>query len=245
VASLPRWAERHAARLSFVERIEPTTQVLEDADSGRLVVRFQQGDADVFGKLYLRYFDRVYSYVRVALRNAHDAEDITQQVFMSALERLDRYELRAGQPFRGWLFVIARNLSITHMRRSGSVDFREPDEIDRRRERSEPDDRALPALGWLSDPDLVLLIERLPIAQRQVLFLRFELDLSYAEIAGILERSEDDVRALQSRGVRFLRARLSSLGRDSRWHARRIGMRSKLRPATVLAARRWRLYYSQ
>lgn len=57
---LPRRARAQADRLVFVERLEPPTDQLEDADSARLVARFQAGDSDAFADLYLRYFDRVY-----------------------------------------------------------------------------------------------------------------------------------------------------------------------------------------
>jgi RNA polymerase sigma-70 factor (ECF subfamily) len=209
---LPPGAERYRDRLTFVERLEPSTQALEDADSTRLVVRVQAGDREAFGLLYMRYFDRVYSYLRLALSDANEAEDATQHVFVRVLESLPRYQ--PEKPFRAWLFTIARNGAIDELRRRGRLHTEEPEEVERRRERAAgPAETELWALKWVSDRDLLHLVDRLPLAQRQVLFFRYALDLPASEVGDILGRSPEDVRQLHSRGLRFLRQRLTALGR--------------------------------
>src|SRR5205807_5361033 len=60
-----------------------------------------------FLALYDRYFDRVLGYVRLRIRDAATCEDVTSQVFTTALAQLQR--LRAEGSFAGWLFQIARN----------------------------------------------------------------------------------------------------------------------------------------
>ncbi|MDX6632025.1 MAG: polymerase sigma-70 factor, subfamily, partial [Solirubrobacterales bacterium] len=97
-----------SARVVFCERIEPSPEAVSDIEAGRLVTRFQAGDGDAFAGLYKAYFDRVYGYLKVLLRSAHEAEEATQQVFVQVLEALPRYE-RRGQPFRAWLFIAVRN----------------------------------------------------------------------------------------------------------------------------------------
>jgi RNA polymerase sigma-70 factor (ECF subfamily) len=236
---LPRKAQAYADRLVFVERIEPSGQRLEDFDTARLVSRFQAGDRDAFSDLYLRYFDRVYAYLRIALRDEHAAEDAAQHVFTQVFEALPRYE-RRRQPFRAWLFVIARNHAFTQMQRRGRLDVVDPQEIDRRRERRESEDLDLRALNWISDRDLMLFVERLPLAQRQVLVLRYLFDLNTEEIASLLSRSASDVRTLDYRARRFLRQRLAALGRDSS-SGGLIRMRRWGKPAPVLRSRRFAL----
>jgi RNA polymerase sigma-70 factor (ECF subfamily) len=210
---LPRKARPHAAELTFVERIAPTAEQAEDLDTARLVTRIQAGDRDGYGELYLRYFDRVYAYLHVVLRDDADAEDVTQQVFLKVLEGLPSYE-RRRQPFRAWLFVIVRNTVVTELRKRQRLEVTEPAELDRRRERpADLDVPELDSLSWITDRELLLFVERLPVAQRQVLLLRFMLDLPGSEVARILGRSHEDVRSLQSRAVRFLEKRLTALGR--------------------------------
>lgn len=233
---LPRRARRYADRLAFVERVEPSDQHARDVDSARLVVGFQAGDGAAFRDLYLRYFDAIYSYLSVALGDHHDAEDAAQQVFTKALEALPRYEVRPGKPFRAWLFRIARNEALATLRRKRLIELEDPDRIDRRREAggAAADDLAL---EWLSDTDLVVLIERLPDAQRQVLALRYMLDLSRAEIAAVMQRTPAAVSQLEQRALRFLSDRLTALGRGP-LRPHRPPMLIRLRRMPVLGARR-------
>jgi RNA polymerase sigma-70 factor (ECF subfamily) len=234
---LPRSALRHADRLSFVERLEPSRYEAEDLDTARLVTRAQSGESDVFALLYLRYFDRVYGYLRIAFNDAHQAEDGAQHVFTEVLRALPRYSLQRG-PFRAWLFVIVRNYTITQLQKQSRVTLMEPEELDRQRDQP-ADGEELSALNWVSDSDLLLFIERLPVAQRQVLVLRYMLDLTAAQTAAILDRSPEDVRNLQSRAHRFLRERLVAIGRTAaRPRARSVRCPKK---APVLRHRRFAL----
>ena len=238
--SLPRKARRHADRLVFVERVEPSEEHLSDLDSARLVTRLQAGDEDAFATLYLRYFDRVYSYLLVIFRNdRHETEDVAQQVFVGAFEALPRYERRA-KPFRAWLFTIARNQAISRMRQLGRSEPVEPALLEEQRD-TEPAEETVSALSWLSDRELVMFVERLPLAQRQVLVLRYLLDLPTKEIGAILGRSVDDVRMLEHRAVRFLEARLTAVGRGAE-HERRRPAFGRTRWMPVTRQRRWALY---
>ena len=90
---------------------------LDDAAIERLVGEAQAGDAWAFGCLFDHYHLPVYRYVASRVRRPSDAEDLTQLVFVKALEALPRYESR-GIPFGGWLFRLARNAVIDFFRTS-------------------------------------------------------------------------------------------------------------------------------
>ena len=222
----------------FAERIEPPAETVENLEATRLVNRIQAGDTGGFSDLYRTYFDRVYAYMRVVLKDRHEAEDATQQIFMKLLEAIPEYEPR--RPFAAWLFTIARNRAVDLLRKSSRTDVTEPGEMDRRREAEGHDHTELAALNWISDNDLLVFIERLPIAQRQALLLRFMLGLDAAQIADMLERTPDDVRKLQHRGLRFLETRLAAIGREPR-EGRRVRMGRWRKQATVLRRRRYAL----
>jgi RNA polymerase sigma-70 factor (ECF subfamily) len=239
VSAKPTDGQRPGEIVLFCERITPSAEQLEDLDTARLVTRIQAGASAEFATLYSRYFDRVYGYLRVILNDRHEAEDAAQQVFMQVLEALPRYE-RRGQPFRAWLFVSVRNLALYQLRKLRRSEAQDPAEIDRSRENGGSTEADLSAIGWISDNDLLLFVERLPAAQRQVLLLRFMLDLPSKEIATILDRSPEDVRMLQARALRFLNSRLSALGRGPR-SERPIRSRQYLRQAPVLRGRRFAL----
>jgi RNA polymerase sigma-70 factor (ECF subfamily) len=236
---LPRAARPFAERLVFVERLRPAGLHEEDAEANRLVTAVQAGDGRAMGELYLRYFDRVYGYLRVALRNAHEAEDATQQVFVNAMESLPRFEIRQETPFRGWLFRIARNHAVAQLRARGRLSIEDPKQVDRRRaeESYEP---AAEVLGWLSDDELMMFIERLPALQQQVLVLKYLLGFTTDEIGVLVDRSPDSVRQLQHRALRFLRERLSAVGRRTGSESRQP-MLVVFRQARVLRDRRFAL----
>jgi RNA polymerase sigma-70 factor, ECF subfamily len=204
VPELPEIAAPYADQLSFVERFEPSTVQREDADTARLIARIQGGDRSRFDQLYMRYFDRVYAYLRVTLQDPHDAEDVTQDVFLRVLEALPRYERRTA-PFRAWLFRIVRNCAINRIRQRQRLTVESSESVSERHAIG-----LIPSadsLRWLSDRDLLSLIEELPLSQRQVIVLRYMMEFRSTEIAEIIERSPAAVRQLHQRAMRFLRKR--------------------------------------
>jgi RNA polymerase sigma-70 factor, ECF subfamily len=212
---LPVEAIDYVEALTFVERLEPPSERAEDLDSGRLVTSFQGGDTEAFSTLYMRYFDRVYSYLRVLLEDAYEAEDGTQQVFTKVFEALPRYE-RREQPMRAWLFTVVRNHALGELRKRGRIELEEQEEIERLMTDGVPEEPELSVPGWISDRDLLLFMERLPLVQRQVLTLRYMMDMSNREVGEVLDRSPSEVRVLHHRAVRFLRERLGATKKRSR-----------------------------
>ena len=84
---------------------------LDDAAIERLVDEARSGDAWAFGQLFDHFHLPIYRYITSRVHRPADAEDLTQLVFVKALEALPRYESR-GIPFGGWLFRLARNAVI-------------------------------------------------------------------------------------------------------------------------------------
>jgi RNA polymerase sigma-70 factor, ECF subfamily len=237
---LPDFALPHAGELKVLERVRPAGQHEQDVETARLVARAQSGDRDAMPELYLRFFDGVYSYLRVALRDEHEAEDATQDVFLKAMQALPRYELRARVPFRAWLFRIARNELISRVRKSKWVEVEEPERITRRTDASSVATAEL--LHCVSNADLMMLLERLPIAQRQVIALRYMLDLSTEEMGAVLDKTPEAVRQLEYRARRSLEDRLAVVRDRNNPGGHRHAMRARPRPAPVLRARRLALW---
>lgn len=204
--SLPAAAQAYAEQLSFIERLEPSSLQYEDVDTARLIGRIQAGERGLFDELYMRYFDRVYAYVRVTLQDTYEAEDVTQDVFVRVLEALPRYERRSA-PFRAWLFRIVRNCAINRIRQRQRLSVEAPADIADRGAGLVP---AADSPQWLTDRNLLALIEELPLSQRQVIVLRYMMEFRSTEISQILDRSPAAVRQLHQRAMQFLRRRVDS-----------------------------------
>ena len=163
--------------------------------------RAKEGDGDALRLIYLRYADNVYGYVCSIVRDEHDAEDVTQQIFSKLLTSLARYE-PSSVPFSAWILRVSHNAAIDHVRARRAIPFEEV------RSTEEP----FSDIGRERWGDLRTALDTLPSDQRQVVMLRFVVGLSPAEIAQRLGRTEDAVHALQHRGRRRMREQLALLG---------------------------------
>jgi RNA polymerase sigma-70 factor (ECF subfamily) len=189
-----------------VDRPEEGGPRLAHLDRDRRLVEAAQADPARFEALYRKYLAQVYSYAFYELRDHHEAEDATERTFLNALANLGRFEERArpadgegASTFRVWLFQIARN-AVAERRRQ------------RRRRPQAPLEAAvtvaapgdLEADAALHDDAVEAwrAIGRLPGDRRRALILRFVDEMSTAEIAGVLGRSEGAVRVLIHRALR-------------------------------------------
>jgi RNA polymerase sigma-70 factor (ECF subfamily) len=164
------------------------------------IARAKAGDREAVRYLYLRFADNVYGYARSIVRDEHEAEDVTQQVFARLMTALARYEQRAV-PFSAWLLRITHNAAIDHLRRRLNVC----------EDRDAPDDRPCPRDGELV-MGLRTALEELPDVQRQVVVMRHVGGYSPGEIAQALDRTEDAVHGLHHRGRRALKDALTRAG---------------------------------
>ena len=174
-------------------------------DEAILVKRAQKGDLDAFGVLYQRYVDRVYRYMCVRLGDPAEAEDLTAEVFLRALEKLDSFRWR-GVPFGAWLFRLAHNIAVDYWRKRrplhslGAVSAGHNGDVEKRLEREALIQEIRDALELLT-----------PL-QQQVLTLRFAAGLSIAETARVMGKREGAVKNLQHKALKALRRVLTDLG---------------------------------
>lgn len=173
-------------------------------DEESLVRRAQQQDEEAFVQLYEEHFDKIYHYVTLRIGDRAEAEDLTQQVFIKALQSISSFKWR-GAPFSAWLFRIAHNQVVDYLRKKKRYATAPLNE-------SLMDGGVDPQLAVerkLETEQLLLATKRLTEAQREVISLRFTSELSIAEVAKIMSKSEGAVKALQHSAIVALRKVLS------------------------------------
>ena len=159
------------------------------------VEQARSGDSTAVGYLYERYVDRIYRYVLLKIGDPHEAEDLTGQVFVRMIEAISGFQWQ-GASFQSWLYRIAHNLVVDHLRQrtrrpqvaldplEGTL-LADGDDPYSWAEAAEYRDHLRGALARLTD------------LQAQVIALKFGGGLSNAEVGRVLGRSEGAVKALQ------------------------------------------------
>ena len=181
----------------------PAARAREEAADrdGELVARHLGGDARAFDELVRRYQRPIYRLAFRYVKSEADAKDVTQRTFVKALGALARW--RADASFRTWLYRIAINAALNHLRdrrrderRAGSGEPEpppaDPADLDRDRRRA-----ALRAA-----------VAALPPRQRMVLELRVYDDLTFREVAALCGVSENAAKVSFHHAVARLRQRL-------------------------------------
>jgi RNA polymerase sigma-70 factor (ECF subfamily) len=161
-------------------------------------------DPAAFGELYDRYSPRIYRFVRSRIHDDGLAEDVTADVFMSALRNIKSYQDQ-GRPFSCWLYRIAANAVASHYRNRrpqlslddaigvAAIEIDPADEVvDRERVRA----------VWTA-------VDRLPAQQRAAMILKFSDDLTMEDIGMVLGKSSAAAKLLIYRAVQRLRLELA------------------------------------
>jgi RNA polymerase sigma-70 factor (ECF subfamily) len=176
---------------------------LDNAAIERLVIEAQAGDPWAFGRLFDHFHLPIHRFVASRVARPSDAEDLTQLVFVKALEALPRYQSR-GIPFGGWLFRLARNAIIDFVRTSHEhADLAHS--VERAALEAGPDELAVIRL----EIDAVgAALSILTEEQRDAITLRFFAGLSAREAAEVMGKQEGTVRGLQFRAIAALRREL-------------------------------------
>lgn len=190
-----------------------------ERDEWRLVERARDGELAAFRELVERYKQKIYYLALDLTSNRHDAEDLSQEVFIKAYRSLDSF--RGDSKLSSWLYRIAVNTCV-NMRRKKALTA-----MSLRGDFSDTSDNetSVGGGGYSHDPErsaessLIQMhidraLRRLPPRQRSVFVLRHYHDLPLKEIAGILKISEGTVKSLLFRSIRRLQEELAFYRRD-------------------------------
>ena len=188
-----------------------------------LMLRVKQGDRDAFTVLVEKYKQPVMNLAYRTLSDASEAEDLAQHVFLQVFKSAPRYE--ASAKFSTWIFTITRNLCLNEIRRRSRHPAESLDEVSQENEDQplrQPED-----LKTCSPPDALLQSEleekvqmalaELPEKQRTALLLCRQEDLSYEEIAELLDCSLSATKSLIHRAREALKQTLKPYLRTGIW----------------------------
>jgi len=178
-----------------------------------LVARARAGDREAFAALYTEHRKDVYRFLVRRTGDRRLAEDLTQEVFLRALRRIETFSgRRTGGGFGAWLAVIARNLHLDHLKLSRvqrEVPVAEMADGDAR-------DRSAEASA-LRELDIAEAAETVTAAmavltpyQRECVRLRYFEDLSVPETAARLGKGIGATKTLQFRAMRLMQSALAS-----------------------------------
>ena len=185
-----------------------TVSVGPHSSDTQIVDHFQRGDSTAFDFLYLRYRDRIYGVICSIISNREDALDITQDVFLKAYHALGNFK-RVSQ-FYSWLYRIAINCCIDHMRRQSKHGWLSDNPVSDEVYYHQP---VHPAKGLENEEFWRLLHAALPAltpCQRTVFLLRYKEELALKDIACRLGRSTGTIKAHLFHAHRTLRRELLS-----------------------------------
>ncbi len=156
-----------------------------------------------FTELYRRNASQVFNYLYSRVHNAADAEDLTSQTFVTALEKLSK--LRDPSKFTPWVFSIARNKAFDFFRRAQR---RPSTGYDEELDEGKAVDGRLSQSDQERLRELEQLISRLSPSEQEYLRLRIVADLPFAEIAAILKEPETRIKKKYYRLLERLQAQV-------------------------------------
>lgn len=162
-------------------------------------------------RIYESHFARVVRYIGIRIGDFSEAEDLTSEVFIRALRSLDSYR-ETGAPMEAWVFRIAHNMVVDHLRRKDRRPI--PAELDEAHSVPSSEDPERDAERREEAQRLHDAMRHLTEAQKQVLSLRFGGEMSSEEVAQVLGKKAGAVRTMQNAAIQKLRNILDKQGKS-------------------------------
>ena len=188
-----------------------------------LMLRVKRGDRAAFAELVEKYKQPIFNFVFRTLRDEIETEDVAQNTFLQVWKSRARYERTAK--FSTWLFTIARNLCLNEIRRRSrhpaeSIEETHAEHEDQPQRQYEDKKISLPTDSALQG-ELAQKIEEalaeLPENQRTAILLCRQDELSYEEIADVLDCSLSATKSLIHRGREMLKEKLKRYLQSGEW----------------------------
>lgn len=176
-----------------------------------LVESVKSGDDAAFRELMGRYMDQIYNFVRQYARAEEDAEDIAQDAFFKAWKHIKRFT--TGKAWKPWLFAIARNTALDHLKKKRAMAFSELDDAENDLAFADTlaDTEPLPSEAFERSQSAEMVEKAMSVLHpdhRTVLVMHYHHEMTFDEIAGVMGKPMNTVKSWHRRALGKLRGRL-------------------------------------
>lgn len=180
----------------------------------RQLIRRARKDPDAFILLYDEYYPRIYAFALSRAGHKQRAEDVTQQTFLTAMEKIGTFTWYKPGSFASWLFRIARNKLVDEVRKQSKIFPTEPEKM----EQIELHTPSVEELALTREDEhtdrqhldkLFELMRELSQTEQEILSLRYFSHLSFKDIAAILKKKPNTLIVAHKRALAKLKANLT------------------------------------
>jgi len=184
----------------------------QNATDEELVEACKKRDDAAFQELMRRHIRPIFNFVRQYVKADEDVEDVVQDAFFKAWKHVRRF--KAGKTFRPWLYAIARNTALDHLKKRRATAFSELDNDETDQSFADTLEDAEPLASELFEraESAVMLepyLDALHPDHRSVLVMRYQEELSFGEIADIMDKPMNTVKSWHWRALVKLRRDMS------------------------------------
>ncbi len=208
IAWKQNWANFLGSRIWIQENtFNPDEKDSLKPNDEELIHKAQNGDFRSLEMLHDCYRPSIYAYFYYRVDDVATAEDLTSEVFVRMVEKIESFESR-GRPFLAWLYAIANNLRVDHFRKTSRQPLSELDE-------SLPGEQSSPsssAEDRLWEECFRKALKNLTEDQQQVIIGKFIEEHSNEEMAALLQKPEGAIKSLQHRALAALRKAIEQIG---------------------------------
>ena len=189
--------------------IESKISELSDEE---LAIQAQDGDDTAFNALTVRHIQHIFNFVRQYVPKKEDVEDVVQNTFFKAWKHIKSF--KKDKKFKGWLFAIARNTALDHLKKKRSFSFSEMSSTD------EDSGGEISFADTLGDPEplphevferkeianeLMGVLDQLSPDYRATLIMHYNDEMTFEEIATIFKKPMNTVKSWHRRALKKVR----------------------------------------
>lgn len=187
---------------------------LEEKDDQTIIYEYLQGDEQALEILVKRYLKPIYSFIYKNIGDTVAAEDITQEVFVKVWKNIRRFDLQ--KEFKPWIFQIAKNASIDHLRKRKTIAFSKFENKNGQNVLTETlADTKTDLIESISNKnEFKSIIEKIPEKDKQILELRHTQGMSFKEISDSLNKSINTIKSRYRRILASIKKRTNGAKRN-------------------------------